>query len=120
MAEDQLLKVYLSMKEGSLFCSYEIHRPGMLHIVFLVSFESSRRGGVHGLGSMAFALDVQKLLSVIAENFGGIRMCLWCCWKDLDEQDLMEFGQSHGNVMRTCWEHFENKDKNNSLHSTPK
>ncbi len=18
-------------------------------------------------------------------------MCLWCCWKDLDEQDLMEF-----------------------------
>jgi hypothetical protein len=26
-----------------------------------------------------------------AENFGGIGMCLWCCWKDLDEQDLMEF-----------------------------
>ncbi len=18
-------------------------------------------------------------------------MCLWCCWKDLDEQDLVEF-----------------------------
>jgi hypothetical protein len=18
-------------------------------------------------------------------------MCFWCCWKDLDEQDLMEF-----------------------------
>jgi hypothetical protein len=18
-------------------------------------------------------------------------MCLWCCWEDLDEQDLMEF-----------------------------
>ncbi len=18
-------------------------------------------------------------------------MCLWCCWKDLDEQDIMEF-----------------------------
>ncbi len=18
-------------------------------------------------------------------------MCLWCCWKDLNEQDLMEF-----------------------------
>jgi hypothetical protein len=18
-------------------------------------------------------------------------MCLWCCWKDLDEQDLMEY-----------------------------
>jgi hypothetical protein len=25
-----------------------------------------------------------------AENFGGIGMCLWCSWKDLDEQDLME------------------------------
>jgi len=30
--------------------------------VFLVSLESSPRGGVHGLGSMAFALDVQKVL----------------------------------------------------------
>jgi len=26
-----------------------------------------------------------------AENFRGIGMCLWCCWKDLDGQDLMEF-----------------------------
>jgi hypothetical protein len=25
------------------------------------------------------------------ENFRGIGKCLWCCWKDLDEQDLMEF-----------------------------
>jgi hypothetical protein len=23
--------------------------------------------------------------------FRGIGMCLWCCWKDLDEQDLMKF-----------------------------
>jgi hypothetical protein len=22
---------------------------------------------------------------------GGIGTCLWCSWKDLDEQDLMEF-----------------------------
>jgi hypothetical protein len=28
---------------------------------------------------------------MIAENLGGIGMCLWCSWKDLDEQDLMEF-----------------------------
>jgi hypothetical protein len=28
---------------------------------------------------------------IVAENFGGIGMCLWCRWKDLDEQDLMEF-----------------------------
>jgi hypothetical protein len=29
-------------------------------------------------------------LKIVADNFGGIGMCLWCCWKDLDEQDLME------------------------------
>jgi hypothetical protein len=28
---------------------------------------------------------------MVAEIFGGIGMCLWCFWKDLDEQDLMEF-----------------------------
>jgi hypothetical protein len=27
---------------------------------------------------------------IVAENFGGIGMCLWCYWKDLDEQDLIE------------------------------
>jgi hypothetical protein len=32
-----------------------------------------------------------KLNEIVAENFEGIGMCLWCCWKDLDEQDLMEF-----------------------------
>jgi hypothetical protein len=26
-----------------------------------------------------------------SQSFGGIGMCLWRCWKDLDEQDLMEF-----------------------------
>ncbi len=31
----------LSMKEGSLFCNYEIHLTRMLQIVFLVSLESS-------------------------------------------------------------------------------
>jgi hypothetical protein len=30
-------------------------------------------------------------LKIVAENWGGIGMCLWCCWKDHDEQDLMEF-----------------------------
>jgi hypothetical protein len=51
----------LSMKEGSLFCSYEIHRTGMLQIMFLMSLERSQQGGVHGLGSMAFGLAVQKV-----------------------------------------------------------
>jgi hypothetical protein len=45
-------------------CSYEIHPTGMLQIVFLLSSESSRRGGVHGLGSMMFGLVVQKLLNI--------------------------------------------------------
>jgi hypothetical protein len=56
---------YLSnMKEDCLFCSYEIHRTGMLQIVFLVSLESSWQGGVHGLGSMMFELAVQKFLNI--------------------------------------------------------
>jgi hypothetical protein len=36
----------------------------MLQIVFLVALESSQRGGVHGLGSMAFGLVVQKVLNI--------------------------------------------------------
>jgi hypothetical protein len=32
-----------------------------------------------------------KINEIIAKNCGGIRMCLWFCWKDLDEQDLKEF-----------------------------
>ncbi len=54
----------LSMKEGSLFCSYEIHQTGIPQIAFFVSLESSRRGWVHGLGFMAFGLAVEKLLNV--------------------------------------------------------
>ncbi len=47
-----------------LFCSYEIHWTRMLQIMFLVSLESSPRGGVHGLGSMTFGLAVQKFLNI--------------------------------------------------------
>jgi hypothetical protein len=47
-----------------LFCSYEIHWTGMLQIMFLVSLESSRREGVHWLGSMTFGLAVQKFLNI--------------------------------------------------------
>jgi hypothetical protein len=36
----------------------------MLQIVFLVSLESSQQEGVHGLGSMTFALLVQKFLNI--------------------------------------------------------
>jgi hypothetical protein len=33
-------------------------------IVFTMSLESSPQGGVHGLGSMAFGLVVQKVLNI--------------------------------------------------------
>jgi hypothetical protein len=29
-----------------------------------------------------------KLNQIVAENFKRIGMCLWCCWKDLNEQDF--------------------------------
>jgi hypothetical protein len=52
-------EVVMSMKEGGLFCfvvmrSTRSTKPGcfMLQIMFLVSLESSRQGGVHGLGSI--------------------------------------------------------------------
>jgi hypothetical protein len=57
----------LSMKQGSLFvlfCIYDIHQTRMLHIAFLVSFESSRGRGVHQHSSMTFGFEMQKFLNV--------------------------------------------------------
>jgi hypothetical protein len=39
----------------------------------------------------------ENYILIVAENFRGIGMCLWCCWKDLDEDDfnqiyLVRFG----------------------------
>jgi hypothetical protein len=92
----------LSMKEGSLicfvlFCSYEIHRTRMLQIVFLVGF-STRRGAwawFHDVWTCCakvleyWMISLLKLNQIVAENFGGIWMCLWFCWKDLDEQEFI-------------------------------
>jgi hypothetical protein len=36
----------------------------MFYIVFLVSLKSSQQEEVHGLGSVMFALAVQKLLNI--------------------------------------------------------
>jgi len=93
--EKELCDIYLWIKVVCLFCTYEIHQARMLQIVFFVSLESSWGGGVHRLGFMASGLVVQKFLNmewflhwklneIVAENVGGIGMCLWCCWKDLD------------------------------------
>jgi len=49
----------------------------MLEItLFLVSLESSRQGGVHGLGSMAFGLAVQKFLNI--EMISSLKIELIC------------------------------------------
>jgi hypothetical protein len=56
-----------SIYEGRYFvlcCRYEIHQTRMVEIVSLVSLESFRRGGVHGLGSMVFGLAMQKFLNI--------------------------------------------------------
>ncbi len=92
-----LKHIYLWRKVVCLFCfvcTDEIHPTRMLQIAFLVSLESSWRVGVNWLGFIAFGLAVQKFLNIewflhwrlnkiLAENFQGIGMCLWCCWKDL-------------------------------------
>ncbi len=49
------------MKEGSLFCFVVMRST---EPVFLVSLESSQRGGMHGLGSITFGPAVQKLLNI--------------------------------------------------------
>jgi hypothetical protein len=36
----------------------------MLQIMFLVALESTRKGGVHELGSMTFEFVVQKFLNI--------------------------------------------------------
>jgi hypothetical protein len=43
--------IYLCMKEGCLFCRYEIHET-WLQIMFLVSLENSQQGGANVLGSV--------------------------------------------------------------------
>ncbi len=56
--------IYLWRTIFVLFCNYEIHWTRMLHIMFLMSLESFRWGGVHGLSSMTFGLAVQKFLNI--------------------------------------------------------
>jgi hypothetical protein len=100
----QATVVYLWRKVVCLFCLYLWDPPNQDasdHILGLVDkLSRGRRGAwawVHGV------LDLQCKSSWIlidfflkikwncSWNFEGIGMCLWCCWKDLDEQDLMEF-----------------------------
>jgi hypothetical protein len=63
------------MKEGSLFCSYEIHRTGMLQNVFLISLGSSWQG-------VQFH-DVWTCGAKVLEywNFSSLRIKLNRSWK---------------------------------------
>jgi hypothetical protein len=78
-----------------LFCSYEIQDASDPLLGVFEKLLTKR--GVHGLGWFhddwtCSAKVLEKLNDFfVAENFGGIGMCLWCSWKYLDEQDLMEF-----------------------------
>ncbi len=100
---------HLSMKEGSLFyfvlfCSYEIHRTRML---LLVSLESSQQVGM-SRGAWAWFCGVWTWVAKVLKYWiiFSLKIKLnhswkfqrnWNvplvkgCWKDLDEQDLMEF-----------------------------
>jgi hypothetical protein len=64
------------MKEDSLFCfvlycSYEIHRTGNASIGVLGVFGKCSTRRVHGLGSMAFGLAVQKFLNIVNQKKGS-------------------------------------------------
>jgi hypothetical protein len=73
-----LLQQHLSMKEGNLFCIYEIHRTRMLQIVFFVSLESSWEEGCMGL--VAWHLDLQ-FKSFWIMNDSSLKIKLNCSWK---------------------------------------
>ncbi len=76
--------------------------PGCFRSCSWCLWKALNEEGCMGFGSMIFGFALQKFLNfewflhwklnyIVVENFKGIEMCLWCYWKDLDEQDLMEF-----------------------------
>ncbi len=98
---------HLSVKEGSLFCFvlFVFMRSTKLGCFRLHSWSLWKALEEEGcIGLVSWRLDYGcrsswilndffqwKLNFRVAENFRGIGMCLWCCWKDLDERDLTEF-----------------------------
>jgi len=77
-----LLAIYLWRKVVCfvLFCSYEIHWAWMLQIVFLVSLESSRQGGVHGL--MISTCDMKVLEYWMISSLKIKINCSWKFWRN--------------------------------------
>jgi hypothetical protein len=68
---------------------------GCFRLCFWCLWKALHEKGCMGL--VPWGLDLQCKKSwilndfFIAEYFGGIGMYLWCCWKDFDEQDWIEF-----------------------------
>jgi hypothetical protein len=76
-----------------LLCSYEIHWIGMLHILRCL-WKVFNKEGCMGLIPWNLDLSCKSswiLIDFFIKKFKRIGMCLWCCWKDLDKEDLMEF-----------------------------
>jgi hypothetical protein len=106
----------------SIYCSFcfvyhfEISQTTMLHVVFLISLESSWWVPLHQLGLRLFGATMWKLL--IIEPFFQWELnkietedCIriwghpWCCWKAFNEWDLTEF-ISQFSKLRFCKEIF--------------
>jgi hypothetical protein len=95
------LYTYLFMKESNLFCFVVMRstKPGCFRTCsWCLSKVSTRRGAwawfhdvwTWGPNVLEYSM-ISSLKIMVAENFRGIEICLWCCWKYLDEHDLMEF-----------------------------
>ncbi len=69
--------LYLSMKEGSLFC-FVVMRSTKTGCFRSCSLESSWWGGVHGLGSMRFGLGDAKVLEYWM--IFSLKIKLNCSW----------------------------------------
>ncbi len=81
---------YLFMKESSLFCFVVMKsiKSGCFKFCSLCLWKALNEKGCMGLVPWNLDLWCKSfwILNIfsLAENFAGIGMCIWCCWKDLD------------------------------------
>jgi hypothetical protein len=88
----------LSMKQGSLFVLYcfvlmRSTKPGCFWSNSWSLWKALKEEGCinwfHGVWTCGakvlenWMISSLKVKLIVAENFKGIGMCLWCCWKDL-------------------------------------
>jgi hypothetical protein len=94
---------YLSMKEGCLFvlfCTYRIHRTGMLQIMFLVSLESSlEEKGCIGL--------VSWCLDMLCKSFWILNDFFSENWIKSKLKFLEELEWAFGVLERSWWARYD-------------